>query len=424
MFNKTKRKIVSTVVLSLLALMLVTLTTIFVTNRMAIRRQNENMLEEYVRTYSLEKRFENPEGEEPPYFPQGDFSAENETQIEPPQGNGPAKNEPMFRLSTFYSVAYSETGEVLKIENGNSNLQSESSLVEIASAILKSGKERGKSGDYFFRVEKAENYTLVALIDSTIVNNNQRTLILEMLVIGGVAMAILLIISVFIARRIVRPLEENDKKQRRFVSDAGHELKTPLAVISANSELLKRATGSNEWLSNIDYETGRMSELVGSLLDLSRAENAEAVRENLDLSKLVGGEVLAFESYAFEKGTALEADIEEGITAVGNRGQLSRLVSILLDNALSHGTGNKISVSLKSEKHSAVLKVTNEAEKIGDDELKRLFDRFYRSDEARNEEGSHYGLGLSIAKAVVSSHGGRIKAEYSDGKITFTVTLP
>ena len=213
-------------------------------------------------------------------------------------------------------------------------------------------------------------------------------------------------------------------KQKQFISDAGHELKTPVAVIGANVEMLSREIGKNEWLANIRYENERMGFLVKQLLDLSRAENREALMERVDLSRTVTGETLAFESLAFDHGKTIQSDIEEGICISGNQEQLAQLTSILLDNALRHSKGNEICISLKLHGHAAVLDVINEGDEIPPEKLEHLFDRFYRIDEARNSEGQHYGLGLSIAKAVTEKHRGSIIVSCRDGKVRFEVSLP
>ncbi len=423
MFDKTRRKIVFTVVFSLLTLMIVTLTTIYLSNRMAINRESREMLKTYAERFSLE---EQPSPHEDGTRPDSESDNRPSDFNEPrgPFGERPQQNEPQFRLSTFYSVAYSKSGEVLNINNGNNALQSEESLTQIASKILKKGKNSGKSGNMTYIVEEREEYTLVAMIDGTINNNNQMRLFRQMLIIGSLALILLFVISIFIARRIVRPLEENDKRQKRFVSDAGHELKTPIAVVSANSELLRREIGESEWLDNIDYENERMSDLVKQLLFLSKAENREIPKEILDFSNLVNGEVLPIETLAFEKGKQIQSNIENGLTVEGNPNQLRQLVSILLDNALSHGTGEMITLSLCCEHHFVVLTVSNDTKELSQEQLTHLFDRFYRTDEARTDIGSHYGLGLSIAQAVTEAHGGKIHAEYKDGKVIFTVLLP
>lgn len=412
MFNKTKRRIVFAIVLSLLALMTVTLATIYISNKIDMQRQNEEMLKTYVERYFFGAE-PMGQGEDRPDFRPDDMHGIKD----------PSRNDPQFRLSTFYSVEFASNDDVIAVNNENSALQSDETLIEIAEAAVKSGKESGTKGNIHYLVSEKGDRTLVAMIDGTLGNRNQQTLIKEMLVIGGAAMVVLFVISIFIAKRIVRPLEENDKRQKRFVSDAGHELKTPIAVISANGELLRRQIGECEWLDNIDYENERMSDLVKQLLALSKAENGELIKDTVDLTKLVDGEALVFESLAYEKGVAIESETEKGILVDGNANQLRQLVSILLDNALSHGTGKTIELSLRRERHAAVLSVSNEAKQMSADVLDHLFDRFYRTDEARNEDGAHYGLGLSIAKAVADAHGGNIRAEYKNGRAIFTFSL-
>ena len=220
-------------------------------------------------------------------------------------------------------------------------------------------------------------------------------------------------------------MEENDQRQKQFVSDAGHELKTPVSVISTNAELLFRQLGANEWLDNIRYENERMRDLVTQLLDLSRAENAHVQMEELDLSRLITGEALPFESVAFENGLSIRSEIDDGITLQGNRTQLSQLVSILLDNAIRHADGgNVIGLSLCRHGRYAVLAVENSGKEIPQEQQARLFERFYRLDEVRNGEGKHYGLGLAIAKTIAEAHSGSISVECKNRKVKFTVSLP
>lgn len=416
MFNRTKRKIVFSIVASLLVLLLVTLATIYISNKIAIQNENLNLLKTYIERYSLNDKNNDPD-------------KPNTTNNTPPNQPNPEngkinRNEPGFQLSTFYAVAYSNDGDILEINNGNGNLRSEDDILEITNSILKSNKPYGKTGNLTYMIEKRDNYTLVAMIDSTLNDNNQTMLIQQMLIIGSIALILLFVISIFIAKQIVKPLEENDNKQKRFISDAGHELKTPIAVISTNSELLRREIGNSDWLNNIDYENNRMSELVKQLLILSKTENNSFPMEVLDFSKLLQGELLAFESFAFEKGKQINSNVENGLYVKGNSNQLKQLLSILLDNSLSHGTSNDISLFLKHEKHNILLIVSNDASEINSEQLSHLFDRFYKMDESRTENNSHYGLGLSIAKAIVDSHNGTIDANYKDGKAIFSISLP
>lgn len=198
-----------------------------------------------------------------------------------------------------------------------------------------------------------------------------------------------------------------------------------MAVINANLELLSREIGGNQWLSNIRYENDRMSVLISELLELTRAENAAPQMEPVDLSRLVCGEALPFETVAYENGLELECDIAENVWVNGNSVQLKQLVSILIDNAIQHGKAIKeVKVILKKEKNNAVLSVINGGDPIPPEEQENIFERFYRLDEARSGDGGHYGLGLAIAKSVTESHKGTISVQCYSGKIELTVRLP
>ena len=229
----------------------------------------------------------------------------------------------------------------------------------------------------------------------------------------------------YLAGRIVKPLEESYERQKQFISDAGHELKTPVAVINVNAELLSREIGENQWISNIQYESERMSALISQLLDLARAEHAKPPMEAVDLSRLVCGETLPFETVAYEKGLMLNCEIDDEIRVSGNSVQLKQLVSILIDNAIRHGEGGReILISLKKGKSHAVLSVANEGPEIPPEQRSHLFERFYRTDSARTGEDNHYGLGLAIAKAITVSHEGSIDLQCGDGNVEFIVKIP
>lgn len=268
-------------------------------------------------------------------------------------------------------------------------------------------------------------YDLVAFKDNTILNENMRTLLRYTLLFGGFAIIAFFFLAVFLAGRIVKPLEESYQKQKQFISDAGHELKTPVSVVSANAELLSREIGENQWLSNIQYENERMGLLVGQLLELARTENVSPQMEQIDFSRLVNGEALPFESVAFEQGHELIYNVEPGIMIEGNSTQLRQAVSILLDNALRHSTEqSEVSLCLSRHRNYARLSVVNAGAEIPPEQRPLIFERFYRVDTVRNDEDKHYGLGLAIAKAIVTAHKGRINVFCSDGLVEFRIELP
>ena len=403
---------------SLILLFAVTLSVIMLASYHEIRRQNSEMLKRYVELYSLDQQ---PETEKAPDLKPGSQELPGPG---PKQGDPPPDLGPGFQLSTFYSVAFSEDGTVLSVNDGDKGLYSEDELVSIARDLLEKNKTAGRLDNLSYMISSRPGYTLAAFIDDTVTESSMRTLLHNVLIIGGASIVILFFIALFLSGRIIRPLEENDKRQKQFISDASHELKTPVAVIGTNAELLSRELGENEWLANIQYENERMGDLVKQLLDLSRAENKETSMEKVDLSRTVTGEVLAFESLAYDQGKTIQSDIDEEMYVLGDQAQLTQLTSILLDNAVRHGTGSEIELSLKRQGHSAVLSIVNDGDEIPQEKLEHLFDRFYRVDEARNSESHHYGLGLSIAKAVTEKHGGNISVSCKDGKVRFTVSIP
>lgn len=404
MFEKSRRKIVLLIMSVLVVLFLGMLGIIYGTSYYEVSQRNQEMLERYVELYSLEEQ----------------------PQIEKlPVKVSHSENTKAFRLSTFYSVALSEEGEVLGADNEKTAVYSTKELAEIAAEIRKKGRTYGTRGNLVYRKAEKEGYTLVAFMDNTVMQESMTTLFRYTLVFGSIAVVLFFFLSVYLAKRIVAPLEESYGKQKQFISDAGHELKTPVSVISANAELLLREIGENKWLSNIQYENERMGELTTQLLELARAENAEQEMEKLDLGRLVTGEMLPFECMAFEQGITLSSRIEEGVCVSGSSLQMKQLVSILLDNAIRHcGEGKEVTVLLKREKGEGVLRIINSGEEIPREQRGQLFERFYRVDTARSGEECHYGLGLAIAKAILESHRGKINVLCYDGKVEFAVGIP
>lgn len=408
MFKKSRIKIVASIMLILALLLIVTLSVILIASYTKVSATNLEMLEEYADTYTLDN--------------QGGMFVPGKPI---PGKGGPYFGTDQFKLSTFYSVAVSNDGKVLAVSNDESAIYSDEELEEIAINIFKGNDTNGvRQSLVFYRTDKG-GYTLVAFMDNTVAKENMNTVFRYTLIIGGIAIVAFFFLAVYLANRIVKPLEESYQKQKQFVSDAGHELKTPVAAVNANIELLSREIGENRWIANIQYENERMSALITQLLDLARTENVIPQMGDLDLTNLIFGEVLPLESVAYENGLFLNSDLQENINIVGNATQLKQLTSILIDNAIRHGeSGTPIDISLKRDRHSAILSVTNCGAEIPEDQRSHLFERFYRVDSARTGEDKHYGLGLAIAKAIVETHKGRIDVRCYSGKVEFAVILP
>lgn len=413
MFKKSRKKIVAAIMSILVHLWVGTLGVIYASSYFEMKNQNEQMLQAHAEMYTLPQSFEQMM---PPGRPM-------------PGGNHGGKpgfdpESPKFQLSTFYTVAISYDGELLEIKNEPPTVHTNDDLERLARRIIENREDTGKEDNLTFLKTDKNGYILVAFIDNTVVNESAMTLFRYTLIFGGVALVLFFFLSVFLAKKIVDPLEESYQKQKQFISDAGHELKTPVSVVSANAELLSREIGDNQWLANIQYENKRMGMLVGQLLDLARTENITPQMEHIDLSRLVAGDMLPFESVAYENGLVLNSQIADGITVLGNSTQISQLVSILIDNAIQHcQNGKEVFVSLTHTRSTAVLSVVNDGEPISQEQMAQLFERFYRADEARNGE-EHYGLGLAIAKAIVEAHHGKIEVTCYDGKVCFTARLP
>ena len=431
MFKKSRRKIVVAIMSILVLLWVGTLGTIYASSYFEMEKQNREMLQEKAERYNL------PQASEEMEVPkESETSNKSEVKEEPPKApekeEGPEKElpdnkpeSPKVPLSTFYTVAVSYDGEILEIKNDSPTIHSDEELKELAQHIIEGNKNYGTNSNLaFYKADKNE-YHLVVFKDNTVINEGAATLFHHTLIFGGITLVLFFFLSVLLARKIVAPLEESYQKQKQFISDAGHELKTPVAIVSANAELLSHEMGDNQWLQNIQYENERMGILVGQLLDLARTENVVPQMEHIDFSRLVAGGVLPFESVAFEKGLVLNSDITNDIGVEGNSTQLKQIVSILLDNAIRYSKEKgEVRLTLTKEHGFAKLSVINKGDEIPAEESKKIFERFYRLDTARNGEDKHYGLGLAIAKAIVTSHKGHIEVNCSHGLVEFRVKLP
>lgn len=409
-FQRSRGKIVAVAMLMLLLVFAGTITLIYVFSYQSVMKTDREMMSLYAQAY-----WENgmPDGETQP--PEGEIVAPE---------NGGDETQGGAAVSSFHSVAFDENGDVLALDYDTDEAISDSGLVKLAEELKNSSNTFGASGRWVYYIETNEGTTLVVLMDNTIMTGAYGRLLRYTLVFGAAAAVILFFFARWTADRIVRPLEEQDELQKQFVSDAGHELKTPLASISTNAELLESETGQNRWLSNIRYETDRMSTLVNELLNLSRAEKEDLPMEKLDFSRIVTGGVLPFEAVAYEKGVQIAQEISDGVSVNGNATQLGELISVLTDNAVSYAPENStVKVCLRRSGKKAVLEMTNDGGPIPEDVQKHLFDRFYRADTAHTDD-HHFGMGLSIATAVVSRHHGRIGVTCENGTVTFRVQLP
>ena len=301
-------------------------------------------------------------------------------------------------------------------------------VIQQVEQILDGGKSSGYSGYYRYQVfdDGEEGQTIVVLdcfLQLQAANNVLRLTLLASLA----CIAIVFLLLVFLSRRVVRPFAENLEKQRRFVTDASHELKTPLAIISANTGLLEASLGENRWLSSTQVQVSRLDRLIGHLVELARTEEAltEEELQPVDLSGVVAGQIEDYRLLAQTSGKELESDVAPGVTVRGAADNLKRLCTLLLDNAVKYcDSGGTIRLTLAQRGRWAVLSIANPCAGLDPVQLPRLFDRFYRADASRSRDTGGYGIGLSTARAIVQRHRGRLTAKSEDGLVVFTARLP
>lgn len=251
--------------------------------------------------------------------------------------------------------------------------------------------------------------------------------------VGSVSLIVLFFISIYFTNKAINPLEETFKKQKQFIADASHELRTPLTIIKTNISLLKEnemetIKSQKKWINYIDSQAGRMSTLINEMLSLANLDankkNGEVI--NFNLSKVISDSLLVFEVVIFEKGLILEEKVSDNIFINGEKDQIKKLISILMDNAIKYTNKNgKISVALNIERNKAKLVIKNTGEGVKEEHLEKIFERFYRIDDSRDRGTGGYGLGLSIAKSIVEEHKGKIHAEsIVKNETSFIVELP
>ena len=311
--------------------------------------------------------------------------------------------------------------------NGDTDLDV-SVLAEYAQYAIDTGKEFGFYENYAFLVSEKVYGKMICFTDAGFAQKYNQTLALTTVFIGAGSIILFFGLAAALSFWLVKPVKSTFDKQKLFISNASHELKTPIAVISANADVLESEIGENKWLSYIKDDSRRMGELVNELLALARLDDrtdTSGVKTGFSLSDAVLQTALPFESRMFEMGKEYEVDVQPDIEYIGDESQIKHIVSILIDNAVKYSDENgKIKISLSMRQNKRILEVFNTGQGIPADKLEKIFERFYREDEARSSSSGGYGLGLSIAYEIVARHGGRIFARSEYGKwAMFTVVL-
>ena len=309
--------------------------------------------------------------------------------------------------------------------SGGFDLSDEAMLTDIVAQAAAAEAELGVLEEYELRYFRSQRPTELVLVFVDISGEKaaMKNLKLTCAGIGALSAALFWAVSFLLARWAVRPVERAWEEQRQFVSDASHELKTPLTVILTNAELMQTEPDP-QYARSIQTMASRMRFLVESLLELARVDNGavRAAFAETDLSELISEELLPFEPLYFERGMRLESEIEGGLTVLGSPGHLRQVAAILLDNALNHSPeGSVVWLRLTRQGTNALLTLTNPGS-LSREDCRRIFQRFYRVDTART--GGGYGLGLPIAQAIALDHGGKLWAESRENTVILTLQLP
>lgn len=336
-------------------------------------------------------------------------------------------NEDSSYRTRFFRIFLDEDKKVTNVNMDHIAAVDEKKAVRMTKmAMLRRGKV-GLVGSYRYRKEyKDGQVRSIIFLDCKENQSFYHLAVTITITVSTLLTCLITVIFAIASKRAVRPFEINSNRQKQFITDASHELKTPLAIISANAEVLQYKGDGNEWTQNIIDQTKHMGKLINQLLVLAKLDEVQekSEKQEADLKLLLEETIEPFEEVATQKKVTLKLHLEEGVTIRVNRKQIAQLVSILTENAAKYvNDGGKIVWRLTKTQHGAVLVVKNTTEKELPD-TKRMFDRFYRSDSSRSSKTGGQGIGLSIAKKIVDSHKGSITAKAGDGMVTFRVSLP
>lgn len=327
----------------------------------------------------------------------------------------------------YAAIDVSHPGEIRILTNHLSDVSPEQ-LMEYCKKTSGNTHFSGKIDSLIYIKKMQDAKKIILFTDTAEIMENTWHMILRSIVIGIFVIFFLFLLSVSLSRWLTSPVIQTLESQKQFISDASHELKTPLTVISSNIDLLEREIGSNTRLQYIRQETTRMNHLVQEMLALVRMDNNKTVyhtRVSFSLSRTLMGIALPFESVAFEHGISLDIQIEEHLNFHGREEEFQQLLSILIDNAIRYTpAGGTITITARQQHRKIYLSVANTGEPIPPQIQEKIFDRFFRADESRENQEGHHGLGLAIAHSIVTQYHGKISVECKDGITTFLVVLP
>lgn len=339
------------------------------------------------------------------------------------------RNSPELPFETrFFTVRLSPEGEVQLADTGKIAAVTQEEAAAYAQQAISARQDKGFMGDYrYARQENGQGAMLVFLDCGRQLDSARSFLVISMSIslAGFLAVSVLLCI---LSARVVKPIADSYEKQKQFITNASHDLKTPITIIQADVDILEMDYGENEWLQDIQKQTGRLSDLIQDLVFLSRMDEGKTLVQMIDfpISDVVAETAQSFEAPARTQGKTFEIQVTPMLSCWGDEKSIRQLVTILLDNALKYTDDRgSISLSLRREDRLLVLTVQNTCPAMEKEDIRHFFDRFYRGDKSRNSQTGGYGIGLSMAKAIMEAHKGTIEAKSPDGRcLIITAAFP
>ena len=330
----------------------------------------------------------------------------------------------IFMDTVVYTIILDDGGNYKEMINHTPNEIDEEKIRIVANGIINDHTEKVYIGNLYltnYAYAFIGNNKLV-IIDCTFTKNNLLNGLLISIISFLALEAIVYFVAYYLTRWITKPVHDSFIRQERFVADASHELKTPLAVIVASLDAYNNDK-DDKWIKNIKNESERMNKLITNLLDLAKTDgDNQIIKKNENISNIVESTILTFESLFYEKKIKLDYQIKEDIMFNCNQDQIKQLLGILIDNAIKYSDkSGKVIITLNTDNKNIILQVKNSGAPISDNDKEKIFDRFYKLDSSRNRNNNNYGLGLAIAKNIVNGHGGSISANSKDGMTTFMV---
>ncbi len=409
MIKKLKRRFIIITMLSLSLVMLLLVGAINIINYIKFDRDAERTLD--FLSEHMGKFPELEKGKEIPRDPKSGFQMNEETRF----------------ITRYFSTILNEDGSVKQIDTSHISAIESKDALELTLEVLQSKHTSGYRGIYRYQVVDTKSGSMIIFMDCRNELSMLLNYFLSSLAVATGTLALVFILVSLLSRKAINPLIENIEKQKQFITDAGHEIKTPLAIISANVDVLELTGGESEWVSSIRNQVVRLDKLVKNLLTLSMMEEGQPklVFSEFDLSSCISEIAGSFSAMAEAEQKKLFLDIQPNVKLHGDEDCMQQLISTLMDNAMKYSDEHgEIRVTLSAKKKGIKLEVYNTVKQVDVKNLKRLFDRFYRSDASRSSESGGYGIGLSIAKSITEAHHGKISVASKDGQsIVFTVVL-